>query len=93
MAKALEGAKPGDVRVWSEDATHVWAMSVRERVAPKRQAFAEVKSALGRRAFGEKLKASLDDWTKKLRAATKVEVFASPAQLPDLVENKSVSGA
>jgi parvulin-like peptidyl-prolyl isomerase len=74
VAKALEGARAGDVRVLSTEGQH-YAVLVVEATPPRQQPIDEVRPAIKERVFGEALSRSVEDWFKKLRAGRTVEIY------------------
>jgi hypothetical protein len=88
MNKALANPKDGDARLFSADDGTSYVILVREVFPPKIKPFEEAQENATRQVLNEKLKKSLDDWTKKLRSAYEVKTFVTPAQLEALVKRE-----
>jgi len=74
VAKAVTGARAGDVRLMDRGALH-YVIAVRQVTEPRAQPFAEVRKDIAPKVFDEQLQKSLDDWLAKLRKARPVKVY------------------
>ena len=88
VLKSLEGAVPGDYRLFVEPGGRGHVLALRDRVPARPAPFEEVRMEVARRVFNQKRQASMDDWVAKLRGASEVKVFADSSQLRDLVARK-----
>lgn len=86
IRKSLVGARAGDFRIYSAPAGPHYVLRVREMVPRSVPAFEDVREEVARRATGERMKVLLDEWTRKLRAASKIELRATAARLRRLAE-------
>lgn len=74
MARALAGARAGDVRLYAApDGAYV--LQVVSETPPAAQPYAEVREAIVRKLYAEKVEAKVREFVEKLRAATPVQVF------------------
>ena len=78
LAKVLEGARPGDIRVHSAAPDQHYVVQVRDVVPPRPQPLEQVNGPIQNELFGQALTRSMDDWFAKLRAARKVESYLEP---------------
>jgi hypothetical protein len=75
LAKALDGAKSGDYRVYAPSAEQSYAVHVLEVIPAREQPFEEARGAIVEKIFGEQLQRTMEDWLVKLRKAHQVKVF------------------
>lgn len=74
LARALAGAHVGDVRLWAApDGAYV--VQVVSETPPATQPYAEVREAIVRKLYADKVEAKMREHVEKLRAATPVKVF------------------
>lgn len=75
LAKALAGAKDKDVRLYSRAPAEHYVLVVKERISPRLQPYKDVREKIAKELFGDKVTASVKEWTEKLRKAHKVEIY------------------
>lgn len=81
---ALAGAGSGDYRLYAETPTRHHVLFVRDRVAAKPQALAQVHDDLARRVFGEEREVVLADWTRTMRERSAIRLFVDAEKLRGL---------
>jgi parvulin-like peptidyl-prolyl isomerase len=74
MAKALAGAHAGDLRLYAA-ADGAYVLQVVSDTPPKAQPYAEVREAIVRKLYAQRLEAKVNALVAKLRAATPVKVY------------------
>jgi hypothetical protein len=79
FAKAMDGAKGGDYRVYAASPSQFYAVHVVQVTPPSLQPFDDVREAIGKKLYGEAVQKSIGDWTTKLRKAHQVQVYLTKA--------------
>lgn len=74
VAKALAGAKTGDVRMMEQSGQH-FVLLVKQATPPAAQPYEEVKETIRPKLTTEMVSKSLDAWLAKLRQAHPVKVY------------------
>lgn len=74
LARALAGARTGDARLYVGD-DGAYVVQVVGETPAEAQPYTEVREAIARKLYAEKVEARLQEFVKKLRAATDVQVF------------------
>jgi parvulin-like peptidyl-prolyl isomerase len=80
MRKAVAGAKPRDARLYPSPEGHVYVLMVQQVIAPAAKPYAEVREEIAKKLYDEKIKKSVDEYVRKLRAQSKVEMYLKRAQ-------------
>lgn len=75
VQKALTGAKAGESRLYASPEGHFYVLSVQQVIASTAKPYDEVKEAIAKKVYGEKLKKSVEEYARKLRAQSKVETY------------------
>jgi parvulin-like peptidyl-prolyl isomerase len=75
FAKAMEGAKAGDYRVFAAPNDQFFAVQVLSVTPSTVQPFEEVREAIGKKLYGEAVQNSVQDWVGKLRKAHPVQMY------------------
>lgn len=75
FAKATEGAKAGDVRVYPAPHDQFYAVKVVEVVPPAAQPFEEARESIVQKLYGDAVQKSLEDWFAKLRKIHPVQTY------------------
>lgn len=78
--KALADAKAGDVRLYASPEGHYYALAVQEVVAPGARPYDEVREAIAKKLYGEKLQRNVEAYAAKLRALSTVEVYLKKSE-------------
>lgn len=78
--KAVAGSKAGDLRLYQSPEGYFYVLAVQQVIAPNPKPYAEAKDDVGQKASAEKLKKAVEDYARKLRAQSKVEVFLKRVQ-------------
>jgi hypothetical protein len=78
FAKAMEGVKGGDYRVWAAPGgEQFYAVHVLNVTPPSTEPYEEVRESIGQKLYGEAVQRSMEDWMSKLRKAHKVQVYVT----------------
>lgn len=85
IRNAVAGAGNGEFRYYGEAAGPHYVLRVREVIPGRPQPFERVKSDLAVKRFGARREALIDEWAEKLRGASEVKVFATPAGLAEIL--------
>jgi hypothetical protein len=75
MRKALAGSKSGDVRLYASPEGYFYVVAVQQAIAPTVKPYEEIREALARKLYGEKLKKSIADYATKLRAHATIATY------------------
>jgi parvulin-like peptidyl-prolyl isomerase len=75
FAKAMEGARSGDYRVFAPSDNQFYAVHVLQVTPPMVQPYEEVRDTITQKLYGEVMQKSVQDWMTKLRKAHKVDVY------------------
>ena len=81
LRKAIEGAREGEARLAGEDPGPWDVVVVRQKVAAAARPYEDVREQVAGKVFGERRKATLDDWIAKLRARSTITIHARPEEL------------
>ena len=84
VQRSLEGATPGDFRLFTEGSGRAHVLAVRDSVPARPAPLDEVRMEVARKVFDEKRNQVMDEWTAKLRQASEVEIFATSEELREL---------
>jgi len=84
MAKAVQGGTVGDFRFY-EDGGLSYVIRVNERIPSSPQPFESIRRELAGRAFGEQRQQRIEEWAKRLRDASEVEILADGQRLTQLL--------
>jgi len=85
LRKAVAGAVGGEYRLYSPSGGPFYVLYVQEVVPPAPQPFESVREQISRQVFARKLHDALEEYVKKLRAASDVKTFASTNELQQIV--------
>jgi len=75
LQKVIEGARPGDFKLYASPEGHFYVLSIQEIIPAKPQPYEEVRQAISKKVFDDKLKKAVEDWANKLRAVSDVKVY------------------
>ena len=75
LARSLAGSRAGDYRLYGAGDTEFYVLKVLEQTPPATQPYADVREAIGKKVFGEKMDKAIADYAAKLRKAQRVEVL------------------
>ena len=78
VAKALEGAKTGDYRVYARLAKQFYAVHVIEYIPSSVQPYAEVRGTMTKKVYGESVQKAGEEYIAKLRKSHDVKVVPGP---------------
>jgi hypothetical protein len=74
LAKALAGARRGDLRLYA-DGTHHYVISIVDEIPPAVQPYAEARESVAKRIFAERVARAVREYADALRKAHRVDVF------------------
>jgi len=80
MRKAVAGANVRDARLYASPEGHVYVLMVQQVIAPAAKPYAEVREAIAKKLYDEKVKKGVDEYARKLRAQSKVETYLKRVQ-------------
>jgi len=80
MQKALAGAKARDARLYASPEGPVYVLVVQQVIAPAAKPYAEVREAIAKKLYDEKLKKGVEEYARRLRAQSKVETYLKRVQ-------------
>jgi hypothetical protein len=75
FAKAMQGAKRGDYRVYTAAEGQHFAVHVVDEIPVREQPFEEARESIVKKLFNDAVVRSVEDWAGKLRKAHPVQVF------------------
>ena len=77
FAKAMEGTKGGDYRIFAAAPDQFYAIHVIQVTPPAAQPYDEVRESIVQKLYGEAVQKSIEDWIAKLRKIHPVQVYLS----------------
>jgi hypothetical protein len=75
LQKALAGSKAGDQRLYASPEGPFYVLAVQQVIASNPKPYDEVRTEIAQKLYGEKLKKAIDEYSRKLRAQSKVTVY------------------
>lgn len=75
LQKALSAAKAGEQRLYASPEGHFYVLEVQQVIAANPKPYDEVRMDIAKRLYGDKLKKAVEDYSRKLRAQSKVAVY------------------
>jgi hypothetical protein len=75
VQKAVSNAKPGDFKLYASPPGHFYVLSINQIIPPKPQPFESVKKEIAKRAFNEKVKATIEQWAEQLKEYYPVKIY------------------
>jgi hypothetical protein len=75
VQKAVSNAKPGDFKLYASPRGHFYVLSINQIIPPKPQPFESVKKEITKRAFNEKVKATIEQWAEQLKEYYPVKIY------------------
>ncbi len=85
VQKALAGARTGEYRLYASPQGPAYVLYLKERIPSGPQPFETVREAIGKKLFEEKQRKAVEEYSRKLRKASDVKVFANGKQLEAFV--------
>ncbi len=76
LRTALSGVHAGEIRMYADNAGHYYALQIADYVAPKEMPYVEARKSVVLKVYNELIGKSLKSWTKKLRKASKIKIYA-----------------
>jgi len=75
VQKAVSNAKPGDFKLYESPPGHFYVLFINQVIPPKPQPFESVKKEITKRAFNEKVKATIEQWAEQLKEYYPVKIY------------------
>ena len=76
LDKVLTGVHSNDHRLFADSAGHYYALQIKDFIPPREMSYEEARETIRRKVYDANLKKAIEDWTKKLRSASDVKVYA-----------------
>jgi hypothetical protein len=73
--KALAGAREGEYRLYASPEGYFQVLAVQAVIGPKPRPYDDVRPDIARKLYGEKLRRHVEEYLRKLRAASAVEIY------------------
>ena len=80
MRKAVAGAKARESRLYASPEGHVYVLVVQQVLPPSAKPYAEVREAIAKKLYDEKIRKAVEEYAGKLRAQSKVETYLKRGQ-------------
>jgi len=80
VQKAVLGAKAGEFRLYGSSQGPVYVLAIQEAIAPEAKPYADVRDAIAKKLYGQKLTKNVDAYLAKLRDASTIAVHLRKAQ-------------
>jgi hypothetical protein len=80
MRKAVAGAKARESRLYASPEGHVYVLVVQQVLPPSAKPYAEVREAIAKKLYDEKIRKAVEEYAGKLRAQSKVETYLKREQ-------------
>lgn len=74
LRRSLANPKAGDVRLHAGPQGQFYVLAIQDVIAARPRPYEEVREAVAKKAYGEKVARSLDEYLRKLRAASTIEI-------------------
>lgn len=74
LRRSLANPKAGDIRLHAGPEGQFYVLAIQDVIAAKPRPYAEVREAVAKKLYGEKVARSMDDYIRKLRAASKIQI-------------------
>jgi peptidyl-prolyl cis-trans isomerase C len=81
MHETLAGARTGEFRLYEAPGGRYSVLVVLDVIPARRQPFENVRETIQGKVFDAKVNQSIEDWARKLRAASHVEVYLTGMEL------------
>jgi hypothetical protein len=75
VQKAVANAKPGDFKLYESPRGHFYVLSINQIIPPKPQPFESVRKEIAKKAFNEKIKATIEQWAEQLKEYYPVKIY------------------
>ena len=85
VQKAVEGASAGDFRLYAQPGVAIYVLVVQETYPAQPLSLAEIRDQILQRLFVLKREQAMEQWTKQLRDASEIEVYATEEQIREIV--------
>ena len=80
MRKAVAGAKARESRLYASPEGHVYVLVVQQVLPPSAKPYAEVREAIAKTLYDEKIRKAVEEYAGKLRAQSKVDTYLKRGQ-------------
>jgi len=84
--EAVEGARPGEYRLYQSPQGQFLVLHVLEVVPSKPYPFGSVQGKISEKMYGEEQQKSVEEWAGKLRATSDIKVFATDDMLKKIFD-------
>ena len=85
VQQAVEGASAGDFRLYAQPGVAIYVLVVQETYPAQPLKLAEIRDQILQRLFVLKREQAMEQWTKQLRDASEIEVYATEEQIREIV--------
>ncbi|HXI03567.1 MAG TPA: peptidylprolyl isomerase [Candidatus Saccharimonadales bacterium] len=85
VQKALAGAAAGDYRFYGAENGPYYVLFVRDSIASRERPYESARKEIAEQVVKQKQEAAIEEWFRKLRAASDIEVYAKGAQLEEIL--------
>ena len=85
VQQAVEGASAGDFRLYAQPGVAIYVLVVQETYPAQPLKLAEIRDQILQRLFVLKREQAMEQWTKQLRDASEIEVYATEEQIRAIV--------
>ena len=75
VQKAVSNAKPGDFKLYESPQGHFYVLSINQIIPPKSQPFESVRKEIAKKAFDEKVRATIEQWAEQLKEYYPVKIY------------------
>ncbi|MDA8242337.1 MAG: peptidyl-prolyl cis-trans isomerase [Nitrospiraceae bacterium] len=79
LQKVVSGAKAGSYGMYSATGQY-YVVSIRDIIPSKKQPYEEVKDAIAKKLYNEKINKVTADWAAKLRASSEIKIYLSDSK-------------
>jgi len=74
LRRSLANPKAGDIRLHAGPEGQFYVLAIQDVIAARPRPYDEVREAVAKKLYGEKVAKSMDDYIRRLRAASKIQI-------------------
>ncbi len=75
VQRAIHGARAGDFRLYESPQGYFYVFAIQDVIPSKPQPYEEVRGAVAKKVFDDKVKKAVEDYADKLRAVSDVKIY------------------
>ena len=80
VRQAVMGAKAGEFRLYASREGHFYVLAIQTVIASDPKPYEDVREAIAKKLYGQKVTKNIEEYLGKLRAASKIEIHLKKVQ-------------